>query len=127
MAFQTLTATPIAADGAGTNLSALLATPTANTLQFQNTTGTILLVQASAISQGVTVEISALIEGQAVSPFPSVTLTSGDLYTFGPFHSVEEVPGTNLMNVSLSTGGVPGTPDTLSDLQVALITVPGVY
>jgi hypothetical protein len=120
MASQTLTATALATDGTGTNLTALLAEPTANTLVFQNGLNTILLVQASASAQTVTVEISCLIEGQTVSSFPAVTLTSSDLYTFGPFHSVLDESGTNLVQVSLAS-------DTLADLLVAVITIPGVY
>jgi hypothetical protein len=46
MAAQTLTATALATDGTGTNLTALLAAPTAATLQFQNTLNTILVVSA---------------------------------------------------------------------------------
>jgi hypothetical protein len=48
MAAQTLTATSLATDGTGTNLTALLAAPTATTLQFQNTLNTILAVSAGS-------------------------------------------------------------------------------
>jgi hypothetical protein len=203
-AAQTITATQLAADGTGSNLTALLASPTATTLQFQNTLNTILLVSAGAAvtttvasgsntgeistiaswsdpsagvldvasssgfpssgtltvatstttatitytgtgsgtftgcayvsgsasgtvatggavtlaAETVTVNIEALIEGQAVSSFPAVTLTSSDLYTFGPFHSVLDAPGTNTMQVTLST---------ITGIEVGLITIPGVY
>jgi hypothetical protein len=125
MATQTLTATQLAVDGTSTNLTALLAQPTANTLQFQNTLNTILLVQASASAQAVDVEISALVDGETVTPFTAVTLTSTDIYSFGPFHSVLDSTGTNLVNVYLGT--LPSTADTLADLLVGLITIPGVY
>lgn len=48
MAAQTLTSTTLATDGTGTNLTALLAAPTATTLSFQNTLNTILVVSAGA-------------------------------------------------------------------------------
>jgi len=122
MATQQLTATMLTADGAGTNLTGLLAQPATGTtvLQFANTLNTILLVDASASAQTVTVEISCLVEGQPVSSFPAVTLTSADLYSFGPFHSVIDETATNLVNVSIAA-------DTVTDLLVGVITIPGVY
>jgi hypothetical protein len=122
MPTQTLTATQLAVDGTGTNLTALLAEPTSGTtvLQFQNTLNTILLVQASASAQTVTVEVSCLVDGQTVANFSPVTLTSADIYSFGPYHSVIDATGTNLVNVSLAS-------DTYTDLMVGLITIPGVY
>jgi hypothetical protein len=118
MPFQTLTATALSADGAGTNITALLATPTATTLQFQNSLNTILYVVPGATSETVTVNIEALILGESVTAFPAVSLTSTDVYTFGPFHSVLDAPGGNLMQVTLST---------ITSIQVALVTIPGVY
>jgi hypothetical protein len=122
MATQTLTATQLAVDGTGTNLTALLVQPSSGTtvLQFQNTLNTILLIQPSAAAQTVTVEISALVDGETVSSFPAVTLTSTDLYSFGPFHSVLDETGTNLVQVSLGS-------DTYTDLLVGVINIPGVY
>ena len=125
MPTQTLTATQLAIDGTGTNLTPLLAAPTSTTIQFQNTLNTILLVQASAVSQTVTVEVSCLVDGQTVTAFPAVALTSTDIYTFGPFHSVIDQTGTNFVNVYLGT--LPATPDTPADLLVGLITIPGVF
>lgn len=118
MPTQTLTATQLAVDGGGTNLTALLAAPTATTLQFQNLLNTILLVLPAASSETVTVNIEALVDGESVSSFPAVTLTSTDLYTFGPFHSVLDETGTNLVQVTLST---------TTSITVGLITIPGVY
>ena len=204
MAAQTLTATALATDGTGTNLTALLAAPTATTIQFQNTLNTILAVSAGAAitttvasgsnsgeisaiaswsspsagvldvtssasfptsgtltvatstttatitytgvgsgtftgcayvsgsatgtvstggavtlaSEAVTVNIEALILGEAVTSFPAVTLTASDLYTFGPFHSVLDAPGGNTMQVTLSS---------ISNVTLGLVTIPGVY
>src|ERR1700728_2030597 len=118
MATQTLTATQLAVDGTGTNLTALLATPTGTTLSFQNTLHTILLVLPGASSETVTVNIEALVDGETVSSFPAVTLTSTDVYSFGPFHSVLDSSGTNLVQVTLST---------ITSISVGLITIPGVY
>lgn len=117
-AAQTLTATQLAVDGTGTNLTPLLATPTATTIQFQNTLNTILLVLPGAASETVTVNISALVDGETVSSFPAVTLTSTDVYAFGPFHSVLDETGTNLVQVTLST---------ITSISVGVITIPGVY
>jgi hypothetical protein len=205
MAAQTLTSTTLATDGTGTNLTALLAAPTATAVSFQNTLNTILVVSAGAaitttvasgsttgeistiaswsfpsagvldvassasfpasgtvivttsttpatvtytgtgsgtltgcayvsgsaagtvttttstvtlVSETVTVNIEALIEGQSVTAFPAVTLTASDVYTFGPFHSVLDAPGGNTMQVSLSS---------ISNVTLGLITIPGVY
>jgi len=117
-AAQTLTATAIATDGTGTNLTALLAAPTSTVLQFQNTLNTVLLVLPAAGAETVTVNIEALILGEPVTSFSAVTLTSTDLYTFGPFHSVLDAPGGNTMQVTLST---------TTNITVGLITIPGVY
>jgi hypothetical protein len=117
-AAQTLTATALATDGTGTNLTALLSAPTSTTLSFQNTLNTVLLVQPAASAETVTVNIEALIEGQSVSSFPAETLTSTDLYSFGPFHSVLDAPGGNTMQVTLST---------TTNITVGLVTIPGVY
>jgi hypothetical protein len=40
---------------------------------------------------------------EPVSQFSPVTLTAGDLYSFGPFHSALQVPGTPVIQVTLST------------------------
>ena len=124
MPTQILAATQLAVDGTGTDLTKLLAAPTTGTtvLQFQNTLNTILLVGATAAAQTVTVEISCLVEGQTVSSFPAVTLayTAGtELYSFGPFHSLIDLTATNYVNVSISG-------DTVTDLLVGVITIPGV-
>jgi hypothetical protein len=118
MATQTLTATQLAVDGAGTNLTALLATPTATNLQFANTLNTILIVVPGASSETVIVDVECLVDGQSVTNFSSVSLTSTDVYTFGPYHSVIDETGTNLVEVTLST---------ITSIQVAVITVPGVF
>ena len=117
MPFQTLTATQLATDGTGTNLTPLLATPTATTLQFQNTLNTILLVAPTASAETVTINVACLVDGQTVTNFPAVTLVTTDIYTFGPFHSVIDVNATNLVQVTLST---------ITAIQVGVITVPGV-
>jgi hypothetical protein len=119
---QLLTATQLAVDGAGTNLTSLLAQPATGTtvLQFANTLNTVLLVVPSATAQTITVEVSCLVDGQTVASFTPVTLTSTDMYTFGPYHSVIDATGTNLVNVSLAA-------DVVTDLLVGLITIPGVF
>lgn len=118
MTIQTLTPTQDVADGAGLNITALLATPTATTLQFANTGREKLFVSAGAGSETVTVDIGALVLGQTVTNFTTVNLTNGDLYQFGEFHSVLDQSGTNLIQVVLST---------ITSIMVALVQNIGVY
>ena len=118
MSNQVLTPTQLVADGAGLNLTTLLAAPTATTLQFANTGREILLVAAGATSETATVDFGALVLGQSITNFSTVNLTNGDTYAFGPFHSVVDQSGTNLIQVVLST---------TSSITVALIQMIGVY
>ena len=118
MAYQLHTPTQLVADGAGHNVTALLTAPTATTLLFANTGREILVVSAGATSETVTVDVGALVDGQTVSNFTTVNLTNGDLYTFGPFHSVLDQSGTNQVQVVLST---------ISSITVALLQTVGVY
>ena len=118
MTTQVLTPTQDVADGAGLNITALLATPTATTLLFANTGRERLYVLAGAGSETVTVDIGALVDGQSVTNFSSVTMTSTDIYQFGPFHSVLDQNGTNQVQVVLST---------ITSISVALLQGVGVY
>ena len=118
MTFQTLTPTQDVADGAGLNITALLATPTATTLMFSNTGRERLIVVPGAGSETVTVDVGALVDGQAVTNFSSVTLTNGHTVAFGPFHSVVDQAGTSTIQVVLST---------TTSITVALMQMPGVY
>jgi hypothetical protein len=115
---QVLTPTQLVADGAGLNITALLAAPTATTLLFANTGREILVVSAGAVSETVTVDVGALVDGQTVSNFTTVNLTNGDLYTFGPYHSVIDQNGTNQVQVVLST---------TTSITVALLQTVGVF
>lgn len=118
MASQTLTPTQFVADGAGQDITALLAAPTQTTLQFANTGREILFVAAASTSETVTVDVGALVDGQAVTNFSAVTLTNGHTVAFGPFHSVLDQSGTNTVQVVLST---------TSSITVALLQTVGVY
>jgi hypothetical protein len=118
MAYQLLTPTQLVADGAGLNITTALATPTATTLLFANTGREILVVSAGATSETVTVDVGALVDGQTVANFTTVNLVNGDLYTFGPFHSVLDQSGTNQVQVVLST---------ITSITVALLQTVGVY
>ena len=118
MANQVLTPTQDVADGAGLNITAILATPTATTLQFANTGRERLIVLAGASSETVTVDVGALVEGQSVTNFSSVTMTSTDIYQFGPFHSILDQPGGNLIQVVLST---------ITSISVVLLQGVGVF
>lgn len=116
MTAQTLTPTQLVKDGAGLNITPLLDAPTQLTLEFSNSGHEFLLVSAAAASETVQVDIGATILGQTVQNFPAVTLTSGDMYAFGPFDSQVDQPGTNTVEVTLST---------TSEITVALLQVPG--
>lgn len=118
MTTQVLTPTQDVVDGAGLNITALLATPTGTTLLFANTGRERLYVSAGAVSETVTVDVGALVDGQTVSNFTTVDLTNGDLYQFGEFHSVLDQNGTNEIQVVLST---------ITSISVALVQGVGVF
>lgn len=115
---QTLLPTQFVADGSGLNLTAALAAPTGTTLLFANTGREILFVAAGAVSETVTVDVGALVDGQTVTNFSTVNLTNSDTYAFGPFHSVLDQNGTNQVQVVLST---------TSSITVALLQTVGVF
>ena len=118
MTVQILTPTQFVPDGPGLDITALLATPTGTTLQFANTRKEILFVAAGAVSETVTVDIGALVLGQAITNFTTVNLTNGHTVAFGPFHSVLDQSGTNTVQVVLST---------ITSITVALLQMAGVY
>src|SRR5579859_2922333 len=112
MTTQVLTPTQDVPDGAGLDITALLATPTATTLLFANTGREKLIVVAGATSETVTVDVGALVDGQTVANFPTVNLTNGHYVQFGEYHSVLDQNGTNQIQVVLST---------ITSIQVALL------
>jgi hypothetical protein len=118
MTTQILTPTQFATDGTGLDITALLAAPTATTLLFANTGKEILFVAAGASSETVTVDVGALVDGQTVTNFSAVTLTSSHTVSFGPFHSVLDQSGTNQIQVVLST---------TTSITVALLQMAGVF
>lgn len=118
MTTQVLTPTQFVADGPGLDITALLATPTGTTLQFANTGREILIIAAATTSLTVTVDIGALVLGQTVTNFTTVNLTNAHTYAFGPFHSVLDQSGTNLIQVVLSS---------TTSITVALLQAVGVY
>lgn len=103
MTTQTLTPTQFVKDGAGLSITPLLAAPTATTLQFTNSGREILFVSAGAAAETVQVDIGVTVLGQTVSNFSAVTMTSSDMYAFGPFDSQVDQPGTQVVQVVLST------------------------
>lgn len=123
MTTQVLSPTQFVPDGAGLDITALLATPTATTLLFPNTGREVLFVAAAAGSETVTVDVGTTVLGQSVSNFTTVNLTSGHTVAFGPFHSVIDEPasvepGGNYIQVVLST---------TTSITVALLQTVGVY
>ena len=118
MTNQTLTPTPLVKDGAGLDLSALLATPTQPTLIFANSGREVLLVSGTG-AQTVTVDIGTTILGQTVSNFGAVTLTpTGHVFAFGPFDAPVDQAGSTNVLVTLST---------VTAVTVALVQMAGAY
>lgn len=103
MPTQTLTPTQFVKDGGGLNITPLLAAPTQTTLQFANSGREILFVAPTASAETVTVDVGVTVLGQAVTNFPAVTLTSTDIYAFGPYDSALDQSGSNTVQVTLST------------------------
>lgn len=118
MTTQTLVPTQDVPDGAGLNITALLGAPTGTTLQFANSGRERLYVLPTAAAETVTVNIGTKVLGQSVTNFTTVTMTSTDMYQFGPFHSVLEQPGGDMITVTLST---------TSTIQVCLLQGVGVF
>lgn len=118
MTTQVLTPTQFVKDGAGLDLTALLATPTGTTLQFTNSGREILFVAAGAGSETVTVDVGVTILGQAVTNFSAVTLTNGHTVAFGPFDTAVDTAGTTTVQIVLST---------TTSITVALLQTVGVY
>lgn len=103
MTFQTLTPTQFVPDGAGLDITAAMAAPTNVNLQFTNTGHEQLFVAPAASAETVTVDIGVTVLGQTVANFTAVTLTSGHVYSFGPFHSAVDQPGGTAAQITLST------------------------
>ena len=118
MPTQTLTPTQFAKDGPGLDITAILATPTQTTLQFTNSGREILLVLPTAGSLTVTIDIGVTILGQAVTNFTPVTMTSTNIYAFGPFDTAVDQSGTSIVQVVLST---------TSTITVGLLQTVGTY
>lgn len=107
MTLLTLTPTAQPRSGAAVNLTTLLAAGTLspNTgVSFANTGREVLYVQQSATPSTIVVQIGTLIEGQAVS---SITITgvASDIQMVGPFDTIENQPGGNLIQVTFGTPG----------------------
>jgi hypothetical protein len=118
MTVQTLTPTPFVVDGAGLDITALLAAPTQTTLQFTNTGREILFVMPATTGLTVTVDVGALVLGQSVANFTAVNLTNAHLESFGPFHTAVNQAGTSIVQVVLSA---------TANITVALLQMSGVY
>lgn len=118
MATQTLLPVQLVADGGGLDVTAQLIAATGTTIQFANTGREILFLVVASGSPTVTVNVGALVDGQTVTSFPAVTPTATHLYSFGPFHSVIDISGTNLVQVTLST---------ITGITLALAQTVGVF
>src|ERR1035441_6316158 len=102
---QILTPTPFVADGGGLDITAALlvgaGTLNDTTLRFTNSGREFLIVVATT-ARTVTLDVESTVLGQAVAPFSAVSLTSDHIYAFGKFHSANNFPGTNTVQVVLS-------------------------
>lgn len=117
MTSQTLTATPLVADGAGLDITGTLVAATNVNLTFSNTGKEFLIVAPTAAAETVVVDIGVTILGQTVAAFTAVTMTSAHIYSFGPFHSIIDQPG-GVAEVTLST---------TTAITVGLLQFTGVY
>ena len=116
MTNQTLSPTPMVKNTAGLNVTSLLAAPTETTLQFANSGKEYLVVTASASGVTVLVDIGTTVLGQPVTPVTPVTLVESDVYQFGPYDREVDEPGTNTVEVTLST---------VTGVEVALLQFTG--
>jgi hypothetical protein len=116
MTTQTLTPTAMVRNTAGLNVTPLLAAPTQTTLQFTNSGKEVLAVVPSTTGITVLVDIGQTVLGQPVTQPSPVTLTSTDVYLFGPFDRPVDQAGTTTVDVTLST---------VTGVTVALLQYPG--
>ena len=113
-----LAPTPFVRDGAGLNITALLAAPGSTSLTFTNSGREILFVAAATgATATVQVEIGTTVLGQDVEPFAAVTPVVGDLFAFGPFDTPVDGAGS-VVTVTLSA---------TTDITVALLQDIGAY
>jgi hypothetical protein len=98
--------TPVQAVETGLNITSLLAAPSQLTLAWGHTGREVLLARASTSGITVTVDVGTWILDQPVSNFPPVTLTSGSLYSFGPFHSLVAGADTVMQATLSATTGI---------------------
>ena len=100
------TLTPVQFAQTGLNITALLHAPSQLTLAWGHTGREILLARASTSGITVTVDVGVWILGQPVSDFPPVTLVSGNLQAFGPFHTLVAGADTIMQATLSATTGI---------------------
>jgi hypothetical protein len=100
------TLTPVQAVETGLNITSLLAAPSQLTLTWGHTGREILLARASTSGITVTVDVGVWILRQPVSNFPPVTLVSGNLQAFGPFHTLVAGADTIMQATLSATAGI---------------------
>lgn len=94
---------PVRESMTGLDVSLYLSQLLGAIVQFSNTGTERLYVLASAPGVTLTVGVSSLVLDEPAESFPAVELAAGQLYAFGPFHTVLQVPGTSTIQVTLST------------------------
>ena len=106
MARTAITPTSLIAEGT-VNLTALSATasPTTgvgNGVSFSNTGQQTVIVSAgTATGQTATILVGTTVLGQAVSSF-TVNLITSAIQTLGPFHTLDDQPGSNTVFVDFT-------------------------
>jgi hypothetical protein len=103
----TLTPTPQPRSAALLDLTSLYASGTlgSNTgVSFANTGREVLHVEVASGGSTIVVEVGTLIEGESVT---SITLnpTASHTVQVGPFDTIEDQPGGNLINITFGTPG----------------------
>lgn len=94
---------PVRESMTGLGVSVHMSTALGAILRFASHGSERLYVLAQTPGVTLTVTDGGMVLDQAAQQFPAVTLQAGMLYCFGPFHSVLAIPGSNVMQVILST------------------------
>ena len=103
MTNQILTPTPLVKDGAGLDLTALMAHADAGDAAVREHRPGDPAVSGTG-AQTPTVDVGTTVLGRTVSNFPAVTLTpTGDVFAFGPFDAPVDQSGTTTLLVTRST------------------------
>jgi hypothetical protein len=102
-----------------TTAAATPGTGAGNGVQFNNTLGSFLVVnQAGATPSNLTIVVGSTLLGQAVASFAATIPGVIGIYTVGPFHSADNLPGTGNVAIDFSSA---------TSLTVGAVSLASVY